>query len=44
MFFLRFRSYFYEVIGVEINVLVIGKFLFFVILMICRIVRREGND
>lgn len=44
MFFLRFRSYFYEVIGVEINVLVIGKFLFFVILMICIIVRREGND
>lgn len=40
----RSRSYFHEVIGAEINVLATGKLSFSVILMICRTVRREGND
>lgn len=40
----RSQSYFHGVTGAEINVLATGKLSFSVILMICRTVRREGND
>lgn len=40
----RSQSYFHGVIGAEINVLATSKLSFSVILMLCRTVRREGND
>lgn len=40
----RSQSYFHGVIGMEINVSATSKLSFSVILMICRTVRREGND